>query len=113
MVLTCSFKEIINVLKNPSDLSLNLELFLQRYFLIYKEQIFSEQNKSNLCIGFVLNIIEEFHKEQNFESNQNFILTEQPFSIQTQKDLMLGVFIEFQNKLRQLEFQKYCMVLML
>ena len=95
MVLTCSFKEIINGIKNPSDLSLNLELFLQRYILIFKDQIFSEQNKSNLCIGFVLNIIEEFHKEQNFESNQNFILEEQPFSVQTQKDGMLGKFIEF------------------
>ena len=48
MVLTCSFKEIINGLKNPSDLSLNLELFLQRYILIFKDQMFSEQNKSNM-----------------------------------------------------------------
>ena len=93
MVLTCSFKELINGLKDPDTLEIVLELFLQRYNLIFKN-LFSEQNKSNLCIGFISNVIEQMNKEQNFAANSNFILEEQPFSIQSKKDYMLGIFLD-------------------
>ena len=94
LILTCSIIEIFNGLKDSSTLDLNLELFIQRYVLIFKHSL-EEQNKSNFCIDFISNLIEQLHKEQNFEANCNYILEESPFSEQTKKDFMFGKFLDF------------------
>ena len=94
MVLTCSFKEIINGLYESSNLVFVLELFVGRYISIFKDT-FLEQNRTKLCIDFILNLIEQLHKEQNFEAKSDYILEEQPFSVQIKKDYMLNLFLDF------------------
>ena len=93
MALTCATKELVNGYNNPDSFDVVLELFISKFVSIFNN-LNSEQNNSNLYYNIISNIIGQLHKELNFESNQNNIFQNQPFSNETKKDLMLGLYME-------------------
>lgn len=106
LVFTCRVKEIINALDvdDPDTLNSILQIFLNKYTSHFNDSL-SENNKSKLSYNIISNLIEQLHKELNFEGN-NACFNEQIFSNEEKKDLMLGLFINYFEQAETSEISK-------
>ena len=92
MALTCALKELINGLNSVDLLDFSLNIFVQKYDSMVN---YNFENNSENIFTIISNLIEQLHKEQNFIGNNNYNSQNQPFSIEVQKSLMLGLFYEY------------------
>ena len=96
MALLSAGKELIDKYNNQDMFESILDTFTIEYISLFNNS-YNEQNKTMNCLNIISNIIEKWHKEENFESrnyNEN-TLKNQSFENETKKEFMLVLFMDY------------------
>ena len=96
MALLNAGKELIDKLNNQDMIESSLDTFTIEYISLFNNS-YDEQNKTLNCLNIISNIIEKWHKDENFESrnyNEN-TLKNQSYENEAKKEFMLVLFMDY------------------
>ena len=96
LALLSAGKELIDKFNNQDMFESILDTFTIEYISLFNDS-YNAENKTLNCLNIISNIIEKWHKEENFESrnyNEN-TLKNQSFENETKKEFMLVLFMDY------------------